>query len=40
MIAFVREVARSLARCELTFLARTPIDVPQAQRQQRTMSPS
>ncbi len=33
MIAFVREVARSLARCELTFLARTPIDVPQAQRQ-------
>jgi len=33
MIAFVREVGRSLARCELTFLARAPIDVPQAQRQ-------
>ena len=33
MIAFVREVGQSLARCELTFLARTPIDVPQAQHQ-------
>lgn len=33
MIAFVREVAPSLARCELTHLARAPIDVPLAQRQ-------
>jgi len=33
MIAFVREVAQSLARCELTYLARAPIDVPLAQRQ-------
>jgi dimethylargininase len=33
MIAFVREVAPSLARCELTYLARAPIDVPLAQRQ-------
>jgi dimethylargininase len=33
MIAFVREVGRSLAHCELTFLARAPIDVPLAQRQ-------
>ena len=33
MIAFVREVAESLARCELTHLARAPIDVPQARRQ-------
>src|SRR5438067_13183928 len=34
MIAFVREVAESLARCELTHLARAPIDVPQARPQQ------
>jgi dimethylargininase len=33
VIAFVRQVAPSLARCELTHLARAPIDVPQAQRQ-------
>jgi dimethylargininase len=33
VIAFVREVGRSLVRCELTYLARAPIDVPQAQRQ-------
>src|ERR1700686_51009 len=33
MIAFVREVGQSLARCELPYLARAPIDVPQAQRQ-------
>src|SRR5256886_7390861 len=33
MIAFVREVGESLPRCELTHLARAPIDVPQARRQ-------
>ena len=33
MIAFVREVAGSLARCELTHLARKPIDVPRARGQ-------
>lgn len=33
MIAFVREVAESLARCELTHLAREAIDVPRAREQ-------
>src|SRR5215467_9987755 len=33
MIAWVREVARSLAQCELTFLDREPIDVGRALRQ-------
>ncbi len=33
MIAFVREVAGSLARCELTHLAREAIDVPRARQQ-------
>jgi len=33
VIALVREVGRSLVRCELRYLARAPIDVPQAQRQ-------
>lgn len=35
MIAFVREVARSLAQCELTFLERAVIDPVLAQRQHR-----
>jgi dimethylargininase len=35
MIALVREVARSLAQCELTYLPRTPIDVGRAAQQQR-----
>ena len=33
MIAWVREVAPSLAQCELTFLEREPIDVARAARQ-------
>src|SRR2546423_6810583 len=33
VIAFVRQVAPSLARCELTHLARAPMDVTQAQGQ-------
>src|SRR5256885_2193847 len=33
MIAFVREVAESLARCELSHLARQAIDVPRARQQ-------
>ncbi|HEY0767327.1 MAG TPA: arginine deiminase family protein [Steroidobacteraceae bacterium] len=33
MLAFVREVGRSLARCELTYLARAAIDVSRAQHQ-------
>lgn len=33
MIALVREVAGALARCELTHLARQPIDVPAARQQ-------
>ena len=33
MIAFVRQVAPSLASCELTYLARAAIDVPRARRQ-------
>jgi dimethylargininase len=33
VIAFVRELARSLAQCELTHLARAPIDVPRARQQ-------
>lgn len=33
MIAFVREVAGALERCELTHLARQPIDVPAARGQ-------
>lgn len=33
MIAFVREIAGTLAHCELTHLARKPIDVPRARGQ-------
>lgn len=33
MIAWIREVAPSLAQCELTFLEREPIDIPRAARQ-------
>jgi dimethylargininase len=33
MIAWVREVAPTLARCELTYLARAAIDVPRARQQ-------
>lgn len=35
MIAFVRAVAESLARCELTHLEREPIDAARAERQHR-----
>ena len=35
MIAFVREVSRSLAQCELSYLPPVPIDVARAAQQQR-----
>jgi dimethylargininase len=35
MIAFTREVSPSIARCELTHLARTPIDLDRARAQHR-----
>src|SRR4051794_17978124 len=35
MIAFTREVSASIARCELTHLARTPIDLRRARAQHR-----
>src|SRR5215213_9532287 len=35
MIAFTREVSPSIVRCELTHLARTPIDLDRARTQHR-----